>query len=236
MPAQKRTKTTAAHTASQAAAKPAAPSKPEQSRSAQNRSAQSDPARSATTKARASHSGGSQFAQGDALLATLRARFVAHPRRHGNIAWEDVAARLDAQALRKLAAMEESGGQPDVALIAGQDEIVFVDCAAETPTGRRSLCYDHAAWQARKKARPEGNAIDVAASMGVELLDEAEYRALQKLGAFDTKTSSWLRTPPAIRGLGGALFGDRRFDQVFVYHNGAESYFGARGFRAKLCL
>jgi len=130
--------------------------------------------------------------------------------------------------------MEESGGEPDVALIEGPGVIVFVDCAIESPSGRRSLCYDREAWEARKTARPTGNAIDVATSMGVEILNEKDYRALQTLGEFDTTTSSWLATPAAMRDAGGALFGDRRFNHVFAYHNGAQSYYAARGFRAKL--
>jgi hypothetical protein len=171
---------------------------------------------------------------GDELIATLERRFEAHPHRHPGLAWKKVAARLDAGMLAKLAAMEASGGAPDVAFIAGSGVLVFVDCAAESPEGRRSLCYDREAWAARRQAQPAGNALDVAASMGVELLTEDEYRALQALEDFDTKTSSWLETPPAMRALGGALFGNRRYDRVFVYHNGAQSYYAARGFRAKL--
>jgi hypothetical protein len=144
-----------------------------------------------------------------------------------------VEARLDEAALAALAGMEETVGEPDVALIAGRGAIVFVDCAAQSPGGRRSLCYDREAWRARKEARPSGNALDLAASLGVELLTEEEYRALQGLEPFDTTTSSWIATPPAIRAAGGALFCDRRYDHVFVYHNGAQSYYAARGFRAK---
>lgn len=176
---------------------------------------------------------GKPKATGD-LTATLRARFAEHPERHPGLEWDDVEARLGAAALRKLAAMEESGGEPDVALIAGPEALVFVDCSAESPAGRRSLCYDREAWQARKEARPASTVMDEATSMGVELLSEAEYRALQTLGAFDTKTSSWIQTPSEIRALGGALFCDRRYNHVFVYHNGAQSYYAARGFRAKL--
>lgn len=171
---------------------------------------------------------------GSGLEAALRSRFLANPHRHPGLAWEIVAARLDAGVLVRLAAMEETGGEPDVVLVAGSDVITFVDCSAESPAGRRSLCYDREAWQARKEARPASNALDRAASMGIELLTESEYRALQQLEAFDTKTSSWVRTPPEIRALGGALFCDRRYDHVFVYHNGAQSYYAARGFRAKL--
>ncbi len=170
----------------------------------------------------------------DALIETIRRRFEAHPHRHPGLSWNKVEARLDAAVLATLARMEESGGEPDVALIDGPKTIVFVDCAAESPSGRRSLCYDREAWQARKTARPAGNAIDRAAAIGIELLTEREYRALQQLEAFDTRTSSWIETPPAIRARGGALFCDRRYDHVFVYHNGAESYYAARGFRGKL--
>ncbi|MCK6544482.1 DUF4256 domain-containing protein [Myxococcota bacterium] len=168
------------------------------------------------------------------LLEVLQRRFEAHPHRHRGITWEDVATRLDAGVLERLAQMEESGGEPDVATIEGPGVIVFVDCATQSPSGRRSLCYDLEAWKARKEARPKSNVIDVAASMGVELLTEADYRALQALEDFDTTTSSWIVTPPAIRDEGGALFGDRRYRHVFVYHNGAQSYYAARGFRAKL--
>lgn len=173
---------------------------------------------------------------GDGLLATLKQRFEAHPHRHPKLAWSSVEARLDASVVTKLAAMEASGGEPDVALIEGPGVIVFVDCAAESPVGRRGLCYDRDAWQSRKEARPANNALDVATSMGVEILTEDEYRALQKLEAFDTKTSSWIKTPAAIRARGGALFCDRRYDHVFVYHNGAQSYYAVRGFRAKLAV
>lgn len=171
---------------------------------------------------------------GRGLIDTLARRFEDHPNRHPGLAWSQVESRLDARVLAKLASMEESGGEPDVASIEGPGVLVFVDCAAQSPSGRRSLCYDHAAWQARKEARPANNVVDVAAAMGVELLDEDDYRALQRLGAFDTTTSSWIVTPPAIRAAGGALFGDRRYDHVFVYHNGAQSYYAARGFRTKL--
>jgi hypothetical protein len=171
---------------------------------------------------------------GDGLIATLRERFAAQPERHPKIEWTAVEARLTPPVLATLTAMEGSGGEPDVALIGQSNELIFVDCAAESPLGRRSLCFDREAWQSRKEARPTSNVIDVADTMGVELLDEPEYRALQSLGQFDTKTSSWIQTPPAIRVLGGALFCDRRYDHVFTYHNGAQSYYAARGFRAKL--
>lgn len=173
----------------------------------------------------------------DDLLQRLQARFAAHPRRHAGIAWASVAARLDGHpaALAVLARMEASGGEPDVI---GRDEAsgqtLFCDCAAESPAERRSLCYDRAAWDARKEAKPQGSAAEAAAAMGVELLDEAQYRALQALGEFDLKTSSWLATPADVRALGGALFGDRRYGRVFVYHNGAQSYYAARGFRGLL--
>ena len=168
------------------------------------------------------------------LLATLEQRFTANPHRHPGLTWSSVERRLDASVLATLARMEESGGEPDVALVAGPGAVVFVDCSEQSPGGRRSLCYDREAWQARKEARPASSALEVAASMGVELLTEREYRALQGLEAFDTTTSSWIVTPPAIRAAGGALFGDRRYGEVFVYHNGAQSYYAARGFRAKL--
>jgi hypothetical protein len=173
----------------------------------------------------------------DHLLATLEARYTKHPQRHAGLAWADVRARLDghAAALKALQAMEASGGEPDVI---GRDgakgPFLFCDCAAESPTGRRSLCYDREALDARKEAKPTGSAVEAAAAMGIELLTEAQYRALQALGEFDLKTSSWIATPPAIRALGGALFCDRRYGQVFVYHNGAQSYYAARGFRGLL--
>lgn len=173
----------------------------------------------------------------DKLLRTLQARFDQHPHRHAGIAWADVRARLDAhsQALEALHRMESTGGEPDVI---GRDrdsgQITFCDCAAESPAGRRSLCYDREALDSRKEAKPEGSAVETAAAMGVELLTEEQYRALQRLGEFDTKTSSWISTPADIRSLGGALFCDRRYGQVFVYHNGAQSYYAARGFRGLL--
>ncbi|MBI5271574.1 MAG: DUF4256 domain-containing protein [Burkholderiales bacterium] len=171
------------------------------------------------------------------LLQTLAERFQRHPERHAGIEWADVAARLDARsaALRALQAMEDSGGEPDVI---GRDEatgeLLFCDCAAETPSGRRSLCFDDAALHARKENKPAGSAMGMAATLGIELLDEAQYRALQALGEFDLKTSSWLATPDEVRALGGALFGDRRYGRVFTYHNGVQSYYAARGFRGRL--
>lgn len=177
--------------------------------------------------------------QTEALLETLKARFEKHMQRHPGLEWEAVRTRLAAHPdrLRALAAMEDSGGEPDVV---GQNpqtgEYVFCDCAPESPAGRRSLCYDRAALDARKEAKPADSACNLAASMGVTLLTEEEYRALQQLGEFDLKTSSWLATPAGIRKRGGALFGDRRYDTVFIYHNGAQSYYAARGFRAKLAV
>ena len=173
----------------------------------------------------------------EALLRVLQARFESHMSRHPGLEWARVRARLERQPakLRTLREMERTGGEPDVVgCDAETGECVFVDCSPESPAGRRNLCYDGAALAARKEAKPASSALDVASAMGVELLTEAEYRDLQKLGEFDTKTSSWLLTPPAIRKRGGAIFGDRRYDHVFVYHNGAISYYGARGFRGSL--
>lgn len=168
------------------------------------------------------------------LVATLKRRFEEHPHRHPGLAWAKVESRLNARALATLGAMEASGGEPDVVLLEGPGVIVFVDCSAQSPTGRRSLCYDREALQARKEARPKDNVIDVAAQLGAQLLSKADYRALQALEELDTTTSSWIETPAAIRAAGGALFCDRRYDHVFVYHNGAQSYYAGRGFRAKL--
>lgn len=171
------------------------------------------------------------------LLQGLKARFEKHPNRHPGLAWADVLARLDASpaALRSLLDMEASGGEPDViGHDKGTGQVVFCDCAAESPAGRRSLCYDRQALDARKENKPEGNAADAAAAMGVELLSEAQYRELQQLGEFDLKTSSWIATPPDVRERGGALFCDRRYGRVFVYHNGVQSYYAARGFRGLL--
>jgi hypothetical protein len=171
------------------------------------------------------------------LIKTLKARFESNPKRHPGLAWSEVETRLDAnaRALNTLNEMEKTGGEPDV--IARDKKtgiLLFVDCSAESPSGRRSLCYDGAALQERKENKPVGNAVDLAKVMGVSVLTEAEYRDLQKLGKFDTKTSSWVATPAEIRKLGGALFCDRRYDTVFVYHNGAQSYYAARGFRGAL--
>ena len=168
------------------------------------------------------------------LLATLKARFEKNPGRHEGIAWDDVLARLEADPAKlwPLHEMERTGGEPDVT---GRDsetgEYLFFDCSPESPKGRVSTCYDREGWESRKEHRPESNAIDMAAAMGIELLTEEQYFELQKLGEFDRKTSSWIRTPGDLRKLGGALFGDRRFGRVFIYHNGAQSYYSARGFR-----
>ena len=171
------------------------------------------------------------------LLQTLKARFDANMRRHKGVAWKDVLARLDATpaALQALARMEASGGEPDViARDQASGQVIFCDCSAETPAGRRSLCYDDQALNERKENKPQGSAARMAAELGVELLSEEEYRALQQLGEFDLKTSSWIATPKDVRSLGGALFCDRRYGRVFVYHNGAQSYYAARGFRGLL--
>ncbi len=171
------------------------------------------------------------------LLDTLKERFYNNPGRHKGIKWDDVAARLEADGTKlwTLAEMERTGGEPDVV---GRDkktgEVVFFDCSAETPKGRRSLCFDRAAWESRKEHKPASDAETVAKEIGIELLTEEDYKNLQKLGEFDLKTSSWVQTPADVRRLGGALFGDRRFGRVFTYHNGAESYYGARGFRGKV--
>jgi hypothetical protein len=172
-----------------------------------------------------------------ALLEALHARFAANMHRHEGISWEDVRERLAANpgALRALRAMEDSGGEPDViARDADSGELTFCDCAPESPTGRRSACYDRAALDARKANKPGHNAVELAAELGITMLTEAQYHALQQLDEFDRKTSSWVSTPDDIRALGGALFCDRRFGRVFTYHNGAESYYAARGFRGML--
>lgn len=175
--------------------------------------------------------------QSKELLDILKARFEKNAKRHKGIAWADVESRLQKHAdkLWSLNEMEMTGGEPDVV---GQDkktgEYLFFDCAAESPKGRRSICYDHEALESRKEHKPANSAVNMAAEMGIELLDEEQYRMLQTLGAFDLKTSSWIQTPAAIRKLGGAVFCDRRYDTVFLYHNGAESYYAARGFRGVL--
>jgi hypothetical protein len=171
------------------------------------------------------------------LLGALKARFEKNMNRHKGLEWAKVQTKLEANAAKlwSLHEMERTGGEPDVV---GHDnktgEYIFCDCSAETPKGRRNVCYDRDAQEARKEFKPENNAMDVAAAMGIELLTEEQYRELQKLGNFDTKTSSWVKTPSDIRELGGALFADRRYDTVFVYHNGASSYFGGRAFRGSL--
>jgi hypothetical protein len=171
------------------------------------------------------------------LLKTLRSRFETNVKRHPGLEWAMVQTRLEANPARlwSLHEMERTGGEPDVV---GRDrqtgEYLFCDCSAESPAGRRSVCYDREALEARKEHKPKGSALELATAIGIELLSEAQYRELQQLGSFDSKTSSWLKTPATIRKLGGALFGDRRYGQVFLYHNGAESYYAARGFRGSL--
>lgn len=175
--------------------------------------------------------------QRSALLDTLKARFDKNKHRHIGVEWAKVQAKLETNIdkLWSLQEMERTGGEPDVV---GQDEQtgehIFYDCAAESPKGRRSICYDQEAWESRKENKPADSAVGMAAAMGIAVLTEAEYRALQQLGKFDTRTSSWVTTPAEIRKLGGAIFCDRRYDHVFVYHNGAESYYAARGFRGVL--
>ena len=175
--------------------------------------------------------------QREELLGVLKARFERNMNRHEDLDWAKVRAKLEAntEKLWSLNEMERTGGEPDVV---GHDkktgEYIFHDCSAESPKGRRSVCYDREALESRKEHKPENSAMDMAAAMGIELLTEGQYRELQKLGDFDTKTSSWVKTPSDIRKLGGALFCDRRYGNVFVYHNGAESYYGARGFRGSL--
>ena len=175
--------------------------------------------------------------QRERLLRTLKARFEKNMNRHKGLEWAKVQARLEANTERlwSLNEMERTGGEPDVV---GHDkktgDYIFYDCSAESPIGRRNVCYDREGLESRKAHKPENNAIDMAATMGIELLTEEQYRELQKLGNFDTKTSSWMQTPSAIRKLGGALFADRRYDHVFVYHNSAPSYYSVRGFRGSL--
>ena len=175
--------------------------------------------------------------QRETLSRTLKTRFETNMTRHAGLEWANVQARLEAnpEKLWSLYEMESSGGEPDVVSYEqNTGEYVFYDCSAESPKGRRSLCYDREALESRKEHKPKDTAIDVAAALGTELLTEAQYRELQQLGAFDLKTSSWLATPADIRKLGGAIFADRRYGHVFVYHNGAESYYAARGFRSSL--
>jgi hypothetical protein len=175
--------------------------------------------------------------QRTALLSTLKARFEKNKHRHKGIEWANVQAKLEAsqEKLWSLNEMEATGGEPDVVGIDKKTgEYLFYDCSAESPKGRRSVCYDHEALESRKEHKPENSAVEMAADMGIELLTEEQYRDLQQLGNFDTKTSSWIITPANIRKLGGAVFMDRRYDTVFLYHNGAESYYAARGFRGSL--
>lgn len=175
--------------------------------------------------------------QSKVLLELLQTRFESNMQRHPNLEWAKIRARLETNPAKlwSLNEMERTGGEPDVvAYDEKTDEIIFYDCSAESPAGRRSLCYDREALDARKENKPDGSAMEMAAAMGIELLNEEQYRELQKYGDFDTKTSSWLITPPAIRKLGGAIFGDRRYDHIFIYHNGAISYYAARGFRGSL--
>lgn len=175
--------------------------------------------------------------QRETLLSILKARFEENMGRHPGMKWPSIASRLEAnpERLVVLQEMEHTGGEPDVI---GLDQktggFVFCDCSAESPKGRRSVCYDRAALDARKEHKPANNAVEMAAAIGISLLTEKEYRELQELGSFDTKTSSWVKTPPDVRKLGGALFCDRRYGKIFVYHNGAESYYAARGFRGSL--
>lgn len=175
----------------------------------------------------------------NALIETLHRRFDANPDRHRGVKWADVEARLakSGDRLWSLAEMEHTEGEPDVTGVDRKSgAVIFTDCSAESPKGRRSLCYDEAALMARKEHKPKASAMAMAEAMGIELLDEQQYRALQELGRFDAKTSSWIRTPETIRKLGGALFCDWRYGAVFTYHNGAESYYAARGFRGRLVV
>ena len=175
--------------------------------------------------------------QRDELVSLLKTRFEKNAKRHPKLTWADVQSRLEAhpEKMRSLHDMEKTGGEPDVV---GRDQktgaVIFVDCSPETPKGRTSVCYDREGLESRKEHKPANNAMDMAAAMGIELLSEEQYHALQKVGEFDTKTSSWIKTPDELRKLGGALFGDRRFGRVFIYHNGAQSYYGARAFRGML--
>ncbi|SHN07431.1 Protein of unknown function [Cyclobacterium lianum] len=175
--------------------------------------------------------------QTEPLLSTLKNRFEKYRHRHKGLEWKPVEEKLlnDPEKLRSLLLMEETGGEPDVVSITEKaDQFVFIDCSPESPKGRRSLCYDSEALESRKTYKPKNSAQGMAAEMGIALLSEEQYLALQQFGKFDTKTSSWVKTPDAIRELGGAIFGDWRFGRVFIYHNGAESYYGARGFRGVL--
>jgi len=175
--------------------------------------------------------------QREELINILKVRFEKNMRRHHGLEWANVQAKLEAnvEKLRSLHEMESTGGEPDVVAYEPKtDEYVFYDCSAESPKGRRSICYDRDAHEARKEYKPDNTALDMASEMGIEILTEEQYRGLQQLGNFDLKTSSWIKTPASIRKLGGAIFADRRYDTVFVYHNGASSYYASRGFRGSL--
>jgi Protein of unknown function (DUF4256) len=175
----------------------------------------------------------------DDFIKTLESRFTKNMRRHAKIDWKSVQAKLEANPKKLVALfeMERTGGEPDVIGVDDQTKaFIFCDCSPESPTGRRSLCYDRDALEARKENKPKGNAVEMASSIGIELLTEQQYRELQELGEFDKKTSSWVETPIEIRDRGGALFCDRRYDHVFTYHNGADSYYAARGFRGRLTV
>jgi hypothetical protein len=177
--------------------------------------------------------------QQDSLFSVLKIRFEKNMNRHQGLEWAKVLVKLDSstggEKLWSLSEMERTGGEPDVVGYDKKtDEYIFYDCSSESPNGRRSFCYDGEALASRKENKPKNNAVDLAAAMDIEILSEEQYRTLQKLGNFDTKTSSWIKTPPGIRKLGGAIFCDRRYDTVFVYHNGADSYYAARGFRGSL--
>ena len=173
----------------------------------------------------------------DELFKILRSRFEKHKNRHKGLNWPEIQTKLESNPIKlwSLNEMEETGGEPDVIGFDKEtNEYIFCDCSNESPKGRRSLCYDHEAWESRKKHKPKNSAVEMAAEMGIDLMTEEQYYDLQKLGTFDTKTSSWLATPAEVREPGGAIFGDHRFGRVFIYHNGAESYYGARGFRGIL--
>ncbi|CAM3631432.1 DUF4256 domain-containing protein [Mucilaginibacter galii] len=174
--------------------------------------------------------------QREELLTTLQTRFQKHMNRHEGVDWAKLKAKLETSTdkLWSLYEMERTGGEPDVIAYDATNEYLFYDCVAESPKGRRSVCYDRKAWESRKEFKPENTAMDMATDIGIELLTEEQYRHLQTLGSFDLKTSSWIQTPEAIRKLGGAVFCDRRYNTVFLYHNGAESYYAARGFRGVL--
>lgn len=178
-------------------------------------------------------------AEAQDLLKILKERFQKNPKRHEGISWEDVEKKLEktSGSMEIISKMEKSGGEPDVVVLdPNSDQIIYCDCSAESPKERRSLCYDREALDKRKEHKPKNSAMDLANEIGIEILTEDEYHHLQKLGNFDLKTSSWLKTPEEIRKLGGSIFGDRRYNQTFIYHNGAESYYAGRGFRGKLIL